>query len=116
MPREYIARLVFDRRHRSVAIVRRGRAVVGGICYRAFHEQVGQNWGPASGVGPDQEQCVSARKFATLAAVQRRRPLLPRRSRADVGFALATPCKNHVKGEYSAARPLHSCWDQPVQW
>jgi len=47
MPREYIARLVFDRRHRSVAIVRRGRAVVGGICYRAFHEQVGQNWGPA---------------------------------------------------------------------
>jgi hypothetical protein len=40
MPREYIARLVFDRRHRSVAIVRRGRSVVGGICYRAFHEQV----------------------------------------------------------------------------
>ncbi len=39
MPREYIARLVFDRRHRSVAIVRRGRSVVGGICYRAFHEQ-----------------------------------------------------------------------------
>lgn len=71
MPREYIARLVFDRRHRSVAIVRRGRAVVGGICYRAFHEQVGQNWGPAAGVG-------SVRKFATLVAVQRRRPLLPR--------------------------------------
>ena len=40
MPREYIARLVFDRRHRSVAMVRRGRSVVGGICYRAFHEQV----------------------------------------------------------------------------
>ena len=44
MPREYIARLVFDRRHRSVAIVRRGRSVVGGICYRAFHEQV--HWAP----------------------------------------------------------------------
>lgn len=45
MPREYIARLVFDRRHRSVAIVRRGRSVVGGICYRAFHEQVGKGAG-----------------------------------------------------------------------
>ena len=39
MPREYIARLVLDRRHRSVAIVRRGRACVGGITYRAFHDQ-----------------------------------------------------------------------------
>lgn len=36
MPREYIARLVFDPTHRSVAIVRRGGAVVGGITYRAF--------------------------------------------------------------------------------
>lgn len=39
MPREYIARLVLDRRHRSVAIIRRGRSVVGGITYRAFHQQ-----------------------------------------------------------------------------
>lgn len=39
MPREYIARLVLDRRHRSVAIVRRKRNVVGGITYRPFHKQ-----------------------------------------------------------------------------
>lgn len=39
MPREYIARLVLDRRHRSVAIVRQGRACVGGITYRAFPDQ-----------------------------------------------------------------------------
>ncbi|DBB09698.1 TPA: hypothetical protein ACH3X3_001341 [Trebouxia sp. C0006] len=39
MPREYIARLVLDRRHRSVAIVRRRRNVVGGITYRPFHQQ-----------------------------------------------------------------------------
>ena len=39
MPREYIARLVLDRRHRSVAIVRKRRTVVGGITYRPFHAQ-----------------------------------------------------------------------------
>ena len=39
MPREYIARLVLDQRHRSVAIVRRRRNVVGGITYRPFHQQ-----------------------------------------------------------------------------
>jgi histone acetyltransferase len=39
MPREYIARLVLDRRHRSVAIIRRCKAVVGGITYRPFHQQ-----------------------------------------------------------------------------
>ena len=39
MPREYIARLVLDRRHRSVAIVRRRSNVVGGITYRPFHQQ-----------------------------------------------------------------------------
>lgn len=39
MPREYIARLVLDRRHRSVAIVRRKLNVVGGITYRPFHQQ-----------------------------------------------------------------------------
>lgn len=36
MPKEYIARLVFDRRHASVAIVRRGGGVVGGVTYRVF--------------------------------------------------------------------------------
>mgnify|MGYP002628747738 CR=1 FL=1 len=40
MPKEYVARLVFDRRHASVAIVRRGSvAVLGGITYRRFPEQ-----------------------------------------------------------------------------
>uniref|UniRef100_A0A061RH03 histone acetyltransferase n=1 Tax=Tetraselmis sp. GSL018 TaxID=582737 RepID=A0A061RH03_9CHLO len=40
MPREYITRLVMDRRHRSVGIVRgSGGAILGGITYRAFPEQ-----------------------------------------------------------------------------
>ena len=39
MPKEYITRLVFDRRHRSVAVVKRGGQVVGGITYRPFHAQ-----------------------------------------------------------------------------
>lgn len=38
MPREYIARLVFDRKHRSLVAVKGGR-VVGGICYRPFLTQ-----------------------------------------------------------------------------
>jgi histone acetyltransferase len=39
MPKEYITRLVFDRRHASVAIVRRDGGVVGGITYRVFARQ-----------------------------------------------------------------------------
>lgn len=39
MPREYIVRLVFDRRHESLAILRNGKDVLGGICYRPFLEQ-----------------------------------------------------------------------------
>jgi histone acetyltransferase len=39
MPREYIARLVFDRAHWSMAIVKRGLEVVGGITYRPFDGQ-----------------------------------------------------------------------------
>lgn len=38
MPREYIVRLVFDRRHVSLAITSGGK-IIGGICYRAFKEQ-----------------------------------------------------------------------------
>jgi hypothetical protein len=38
MPREYIARLVFDRKHRSMLAVKKDR-VVGGICYRPFLPQ-----------------------------------------------------------------------------
>jgi hypothetical protein len=36
MPREYISRLVYDSNSRSLAIVKRGFKVVGGICYRPF--------------------------------------------------------------------------------
>lgn len=38
MPREYIARLVFDRKHRSLLAIKRDR-VVGGICFRPFVPQ-----------------------------------------------------------------------------
>ena len=38
MPKEYIVRLVFDRRHISLAICRQGR-IIGGICYRPYYEQ-----------------------------------------------------------------------------
>ncbi|KAG8936839.1 histone acetyltransferase [Tulasnella sp. 419] len=36
MPREYIARLVYDRNSEGMAVVRRGLQVVGGITYRPF--------------------------------------------------------------------------------
>ncbi|GAX80984.1 hypothetical protein CEUSTIGMA_g8419.t1 [Chlamydomonas eustigma] len=36
MPKEYICRLVYDRRHRSVALVKRSGTVIGGITYRSF--------------------------------------------------------------------------------
>ncbi|KAH9910577.1 histone acetyltransferase GCN5 [Amylocystis lapponica] len=36
MPREYIARLVYDSNSRCLAIIKRGYKVVGGICYRPF--------------------------------------------------------------------------------
>ncbi|KAF9529213.1 hypothetical protein CPB83DRAFT_927116 [Crepidotus variabilis] len=36
MPREYIARLVYDEASKCLAIVKRGLKVVGGICYRPF--------------------------------------------------------------------------------
>ncbi|XP_078486635.1 histone acetyltransferase KAT2A [Ciona intestinalis] len=38
MPRDYIARLVFDTRHRTLALVKEGR-VIGGICFRMFPSQ-----------------------------------------------------------------------------
>ena len=41
MPREYIARLVLNRHHRSVALVGRAGNVMGGITYRVFPQQVG---------------------------------------------------------------------------
>lgn len=39
MPREYITRLVLDDKHYSMAIVKRGWRVVGGICYRPFESR-----------------------------------------------------------------------------
>jgi len=38
MPKEYIVRLVMDRRHHSIALIKRGQAI-GGICYRPYAEQ-----------------------------------------------------------------------------
>ncbi|KAL6052194.1 histone acetyltransferase [Balamuthia mandrillaris] len=38
MPREYIARLVFDWRHRSILIMKQDK-VIGGITFRPFYEQ-----------------------------------------------------------------------------
>ncbi|KAL6766384.1 HAT3 [Auxenochlorella protothecoides x Auxenochlorella symbiontica] len=39
MPKEYITRLVFDRRHRSVVITRNNTSIIAGITYRPFHSQ-----------------------------------------------------------------------------
>ncbi|KAI7871316.1 hypothetical protein BDF14DRAFT_1765712 [Spinellus fusiger] len=39
MPKEYIARLVYDRNHRSIALIRKPMKVIGGICYRPFDRQ-----------------------------------------------------------------------------
>lgn len=36
MPREYIARLVYDSNSRALAIIKKGYKVVGGICFRPF--------------------------------------------------------------------------------
>ena len=38
MPKEYIVRLVFDRRHISLAICN-GTRIIGGVCYRPYYEQ-----------------------------------------------------------------------------
>ncbi|KTW32107.1 uncharacterized protein T551_00789 [Pneumocystis jirovecii RU7] len=39
MPREYIARLIYDRNHLSMAIVKKPLTVVGGITYRPFYHR-----------------------------------------------------------------------------
>lgn len=38
MPKEYIVRLVFDRRHYTLAIMHKGK-VIGGCCYRPYYDQ-----------------------------------------------------------------------------
>ncbi|EYB83118.1 hypothetical protein Y032_0342g3030 [Ancylostoma ceylanicum] len=39
MPKEYITRLVFDDRHRSMVLLKKGKGVIGGICFRQFPNQ-----------------------------------------------------------------------------
>ncbi|KAG2171292.1 hypothetical protein INT43_002914 [Umbelopsis isabellina] len=39
MPKEYIARLVYDRNHRCMALIRKPLKVIGGVCYRPFDKQ-----------------------------------------------------------------------------
>ncbi|CAJ0588309.1 unnamed protein product [Cylicocyclus nassatus] len=39
MPKEYITRLVFDDRHRSMVLLKKGKGVIGGICFRPFPTQ-----------------------------------------------------------------------------
>jgi histone acetyltransferase len=39
MPKEYIVKLVFDRHHESMIILKNGIKVVGGICFRQFTEE-----------------------------------------------------------------------------
>ncbi|KAG8405035.1 histone acetyltransferase [Metarhizium acridum] len=36
MPKDYIARLVYDRTHLSIAIIKKPLEVIGGISYRPF--------------------------------------------------------------------------------
>jgi histone acetyltransferase len=39
MPREYISKLVFDRSHESMIILRNHTSVLGGICFREFKQE-----------------------------------------------------------------------------
>ena len=39
MPREYIVRLVMDRRHETLCLVKNGKEVIGGVCYRPNAQQ-----------------------------------------------------------------------------
>ena len=39
MPKEYICKLVFNKTHRSIAVLKNGKHVIGGITYRIFVDQ-----------------------------------------------------------------------------
>jgi histone acetyltransferase len=39
MPKEYIVKLVFDRNHESMIILKNNSKVVGGICFREFKQE-----------------------------------------------------------------------------
>lgn len=36
MPKDYIVKLVFDRNHESLTILKSPQKVIGGICFRVF--------------------------------------------------------------------------------
>ena len=72
MPRRYIVRLVFDRKHYSMALFK-GNRVVGGICYR-----------------PVFEQGIAEIAFCAITATEQVRGL---------GTRLMNELKNHVKRE-----------------
>jgi histone acetyltransferase len=39
MPKDYIVKLIFDRNHESMVIMREGEKVIGGICFRVFEAE-----------------------------------------------------------------------------
>lgn len=39
MPKEYIVKLLFDRNHEAMVIVKNKTKIIGGICFRMFKEQ-----------------------------------------------------------------------------
>jgi len=72
MPRKYIVRLVFDRKHYSIALMK-GSRVVGGICYR-----------------PVFEQGIAEIAFCAITATEQVKGL---------GTRMMNELKNHVKNE-----------------
>jgi histone acetyltransferase len=39
MPKEYICKLIFDRRHEAIVIKKRNGKIIGGICFRVYETQ-----------------------------------------------------------------------------
>ena len=39
MPKEYIVKLIFDRKHEAMVIVKNETKIIGGICFRVFESQ-----------------------------------------------------------------------------
>jgi len=39
MPKEYIVKLIFDRKHEAMVIVKNDSKIIGGICFRTFESQ-----------------------------------------------------------------------------
>ena len=39
MPKEYIVKLIFDRKHEAMVIVKNDTKIIGGICFRPFDSQ-----------------------------------------------------------------------------